>query len=310
MALPAQVERDLKEIEELEKQLAAPVQQVKDEETDEVEAQEPQLEDTEPEPKKPDSQVEAQPSEDFRQKYNTLRGKYDAEVPRLHAQVKELAQQVERLSQAKQTEQQTETETKTYVTDADREEFGEDLINVQRRVAQEVSAQYEGKVSKLEQTIENLTKRLDETGGKIGEMSFEQRLNQLVPDFAQVNRDPQWVAWLDGFDPILRGPRRSLAQKAFGEGDAEAVADYVKLFRGEQQPEPIDPRKAELEKQVAPTRNNTRTTPTSNAPKVYTEGEMNKAWNKVNTLNKAGRYEEANKLEADLSTAMLEGRVR
>lgn len=318
MALPAQVEQDIKDIEELEKQLSAQPDADIDDETSVAPDKDTENDATQdpPEqtpPPKPDSSEKAQETEDFKQKYNSLRGKYDAEVPRLHTQVKELLTEVNTLKQQLETKQETETppEPQSYVTDADREEYGEAMIDMQRRVAKEVGAQYETKIANLEKVINDLRSHIETTDGHVSEMTFEQRLTRLVPDFEQVNNDPKWFAWLDEVDPILRGPRRMLAQKAWVEGDAEAVADYVALFKQTQNPPETQRNADEIEKQVAPSRSNTTAVPANSSNKrTYSEAEMNREWNRVTTLNKAGRYDEANKLEAEISAAMLEGRVR
>ena len=143
---------------------------------------------------------------------------------------------------------------------------------------------------------------------------FSQRLAQLVPDFAEVDRDERWMKWLSEHDPMLRGPRRSQAQAAFDAGDAEAVAHYVGLWR-ETLAEPTEPEKpvvqAELEKQVAPTRSaNSVKQPTNQNSKTYSAREMDAAWNKVSLMMRRGKHEEAAKLEAELSAAYIEGRVR
>ena len=308
MSLPAQVENDLKELEAYEASLQNP-------EPPETETEpEPEIEETKAE-ETPDPQPEPEvKKEDFEQKYNTLRGKYDAEVPRLHAQVKELMEKVDQLSTAAAAPKpEAPPEPKQYVTDADKENFGEDLLDVQRRVAMEVAEKYQGQISKLEGTIAALTKRLDETGGQMGQMSFEQRLHMRVPDFDQINNSPEWVAWLNEVDPLVRGPRRVMAQKAFEAGDADAVADYVKLFKDSlkpAQPKQSD-RKAELESQVAPTRSSTPTrSAESQAGRIYSESQVNQLWDKVRTLSVSGQIDEAAQLEAELSAAYVEGRVR
>ena len=44
--------------------------------------------------------------------------------------------------------------------------------------------------------------------------------------------------------------------------------------------------------------------------KVYSEKELNNAWSKVRTLNSQGKYDDAEKLEAELTVAYMEGRVK
>ena len=109
MALPKQVQQQLDEVEELEKQLEAQGEEtkakpeVKKKKTSKkAKAKDTEVEVTDDEPIEEPVAVEATPADDsieevsesFKQKYATLRGKYDAEVPRLHQQVKELTDQM------------------------------------------------------------------------------------------------------------------------------------------------------------------------------------------------------------------------
>lgn len=330
MALPRQVEAELREIEELEKQIAAQnepeveaeADEPKEEVVEETEAEvtnEAKSEEPQPEEATPAEPPVAEVADDFKQKYNTLRGKYDAEVPRLHNQVKELTEQLDMfrkdMEDAKKAEAAKPKEKVSYVTDADREEFGEELIDVQRRVAREVAQEYDEKLEAQSKVIEALQKQLEDTGGQIGNMSFSQQLHQLVPDFDQIDNDERWVGWLNEYDPMVNGPRREMAQIAFNNGDAKAVAHYVNLFKESIKPkeQPVaDTRQAELEKQVAPTRSSSPTTQTATntTGKVYSNAEIERAWDKVRILNTQGKYGDAEKLEAELTSAYMEGRVR
>lgn len=329
MAIPRQVKKQIEEVEEIEKQLKAqekPKPETDSEDSQEVEAKE-NLDTTDEVPNETSSEVEKSGAEeptdepqveadDFKQKYNTLQGKYNAEVPKLHQQLRQLTEKLNAFEQAQEEKQKTESakprERVSYVTDADREEFGEELIDVQRRVAREVAQDYEERFEKQEAIIKALQKKLDNTGAQVGEMSFSQKLQVLVPDFAQIDNDPKWVEWLNEYDPMVRGQRREIAQAAFNNGDAEAVADYVKLFKQQMSGgEPVNNRQAELEKQVAPNRSVTNGKKSaSREARLYTQKEMDNQWNKIRTLSSRGKYDEAEKLEAELTSAYLEGRVR
>lgn len=323
MALPKQVQAQLDEVEELEKRIKTPLKEVvaSDKPDTDAEKQETATEKAaKPVEVKPADTSAPDVEETFEHKYRTLQGKYDAEVPRLHQRVKELTEKLDELSTklVEQSKQETSTKVEeevSYVTDADREEFGEELIDVQRRVAKEVAREYDKRLQAQEAVIEDLKKRLGETDGKIGHMTFAQKLAHLVPDFEQVDNDPRWIAWLDEHDPILRGPRRVQAAQAYNAGDAEAVAHYVSLFKQTiaDTPKPESTkRQSELEKQVAPNRsaNSSRTQSAGRDSKIYSAGEVKAAWDKIRVLNTRGKVDEAAKLEAELTTAYLEGRVR
>lgn len=334
MALPKQVQAQLAEVEKLEDALRARAdggEQPRETEeatqeapadTHEAESGAETEESAAPGDAKPADTPPTDVADDFRQKYLTLRGKYDAEVPRLHEQVRHLTEQLDQLR--KQLAERAETsgeptkpkEEVSYVTDADREEFGEELIDVQRRVAKEVAKEYEARLEQQAKTIEELREQVRNTGTRVGEMSFAQRLQQLVPDFAEVDRDERWIAWLNEYDPMLRGPRRAQAEAAYKAGDAEAVAHYVQLWRDslpapKEQPKP-DSRQAELEKQVAPTRSAAPQAKQNTGPntKVYSQRELSNAWEKIRVLNSRGQLDDAAKLEAEITAAYLEGRVR
>ena len=335
MALPKQIQAQLDEVEALEKQLA------QGEETETIEPTEVKEKKTSKKAKAKDTKVdmtevpvqreepvavEAEPADDipeevsdsFKQKYSTLKGKYDAEVPRLHQQVRELSEQMDAIRKEAETAQKVESEKPkervSYVTDADRDEYGDDLIDFQRRVAKEQAQEFEGRFEQQAKVIEELQSKISNTDSQVGEQGFTQRLNALVPGFDQLDNDERWVSWLNEYDPMSRGPRRDQAQAAFDAGDAEAIAHYVSLFNGSVNP--VDTSKSdrqkELEKQVSPNRSasTASTKSAGQSDKIYSTASSEKAWNKIRTLNTSGKYDEAEKLEAELTVAYMEGRVR
>jgi hypothetical protein len=330
MALPKQVQQ---QVEELEKQLEAQGEETKakpevkkNKTSKKAKAKDTEVEVTDDEPIEEPVAVEATPADDsieevsesFKQKYATLRGKYDAEVPRLHQQVKELTDQMnairEEAQAAKKAEAEKPKEKVSYVTDADREEYGDDLIDFQRRVAKEVSQDYEERFEQQSRVIQDLQSKISNTDNQVGEVGFTQKLNALVPGFDQLDNDERWVAWLNEIDPMTRGPRRDQAQAAFNSGDAEAVAHYVGLFRGSVEPvaNGKSDRQTELEKQVTPSRSASTVASKSsnNSSKVYSEKELDRGWTKIRDLNSQGKYDDAEKLEAELTVAYMEGRVK
>jgi uncharacterized protein YukE len=322
MGLPKQVEKQLKEIEELEKQLTVQPEEPPKAEEATPPVEEPPKAEAEQQPEVPESKPEVKPvepvaqesSEDkvWQQKYKTLQGMYDAEVPRLHAQVKELQSYVDKLRQETEAKPKKSEETKRekLVTDADVEAFGADLIEVQRKVAREVAMEFRSEIESLRAENAELQKQIQQTGSQIGEVTFEQRLHRLVPDFAQINADPKWVAWLDEYDPLIRAPRRAVAQQAFNSGDAEGVAHYVKLFReATAEPAANEAKQTEVQRQVQPTRSAASQTPVSQKGRTYTTKDVEKMFQKITSLNVAQKFDEAKKLEAEIDAAYMEGRV-
>jgi len=318
MALPKQVEQQLKEIEALEKQLLGETSPEPTEMAPDPEPQaEPQDPTTEaiPETKPAENKTAEVKEETWQQKYKTLQGMYDAEVPRLHAQVKELQNYVGQLRQQMDAKpdpaptQSTPAPRESLVTDDEVEAFGKDLIDVQRKVAREVSMEFRAELDALKAENSELRKQMQQTGNQVGEVSFEQRLYHTVPDWSALNNDPKWIAWLDEFDPMLRAPRRAAAQGAYNANDVEAVAYYVKMFKDANSTPQNDARQAELERQVQPTRNASAQTPVSQKGKTYTTRDVEKMFLKLKDLNIAHKYDDAKKLEAEIDAAYMEGRV-
>lgn len=326
MPLPKQVQNQVLELDELEKQLYGNAEPADpDKPVAKVVAPEAQQTPDAPTPE-PATEPESEPAKDqdeakvWKQKYKTLQGMYDADVPRLHQQVKELTASLEQLKasisekdkQAEQAQEEAKYERlKNLVTDEDRQEFGDELIEVQRKVAREETAELYKQLEAVKVENAKLRESLERTGSQVTQSSFEQRLISLVPDFNQVNVSPAWIKWLDERDPLLRAPRRVVAEKAYAEGDAEGVAHFVKLFKDAlKQAEPE--KKAvtqELESQIQPSKSTS--SPTTPSPKgaIYTNDQVRQMFVKVTQLNKMGKLDEARKLEAEIDSAYMQGRV-
>ncbi len=320
MALPKQVEAQLRELEQIEKQIAesqnpAPANPEPAEDppaepsTPEPTKIEPKPVDPKPEPTEP-----AIAEETWQSRYIALKGKYDAEVPRLHADVREFKAQLEKLQKTLETkpvDTKKPAAVEKLVTDADVQAFGEDLIEVQRKVAREVAAEFRSELDAMKAENEKLREQLNTTGSQVSEASFEQRLYRLVPDFQDVNADARWIGWLNEIDPLLRAPRKTVAQEAFNQGDAEAVAHYVGMFKSSIAPaeQPSD-KAAELEKQIQPKRSASSSANVAPQARIYTDAQIHKMFQQSADMSAKGRFEEAAKLEAEIDAAYREGRVK
>jgi len=308
MPLPKQVQKTLEDVEAVERSL-------KGEDTPEPETP----------PEQPDTEATAAPApvetpetdttseEKWEHKYRRLQGKYDAEVPRLHNQVKELSIQLHQMrqemsAQEQQAAQRQQEQAQRLVTDEEIEEHGQEYVDLYRRIARE---EFQKDLASLKQENEQLKQYIQQTGSQIGSLSFEQKLAQLVPDFGAINNDPKWVEWLDTYDPMLRSKRRDVAQAAMNSGDAEAVAHYVKLFRGESAPEQTKSasRQAEINRQVQPDRASAPTVQSSKTGKTYSQSDLGKMFRRVAVLGSQGKHDEARKLEMEIDSAFQDGRV-
>lgn len=321
MALPKQVEAQLRELEQIEKQIAEsqnpapadPEPQSKDNPPAEPSTPEPPAQQQVPVESKPEPTEPAIAEETWQSRYIALKGKYDAEVPRLHADVREFKAQLDKLQKAVETkpvETKKPAVAEKLVTDADVQAFGEDLIEVQRKVAREVAAEFRSELDAMRVENEQLREQLNTTGTQVSEASFEQRLYRMVPNFEAINADPKWIAWLNEVDPLLRAPRSTVAQQAFNRGDAEGVAHYVTMFQQSIAPvESKTDKTDELERQIQPNRGATSAPSASPKGKVYSNADIEKMFRRATDLGTKGQIDAAKKLEAEIDAAYMEGRV-
>lgn len=251
----------------------------------------------------PETSEREEPWED---RYRHLEGKYRAEVPRLHAELRELRAEIELLRQKADTHAHAapEQEPERFVTDQDVDAFGEDLIDLQRRVAREVGREFRAELTKLQQENQALREQV----GHVQFGSFETRLRQAVPDFDQVNQSREWIEWLNTYDPLLQGPRRVVAEAAYNRNDVDAVKAYVDLFKQTLVPAQRPDRQAELKRQVQPAKATAGVTPSAQA-KLYTSAEAAAVFNRIQRLTMNGDIDAAAALEAEISAAYVEGRV-
>jgi hypothetical protein len=311
MTLPKAVAAATEELAALEQQLQAPVEPETppDGQTETPPAPEPSPEPVTAAPVASSDVPPEVPEEKWEHKYRRLQGKYDAEVPRLHAQVRELQgvlAQMQQQMQAPPPPAEQPKEPEKYVSDEDVANYGADFVDIQRRITLDTTRE-------LRKQVEELKAQLHQQGTQVRTVSFETQLLDAIPDFKQVNNDPSWVEWLNAYDPLLRAPRRAVAQAAYAKGDVEAVKGYVDLWRKSQAPAqpaptPAVSRQQELQRQVQPSRA-TASAPASGAKKTYTMGEADALFNRIQHLTAQGRIDEAKRLDAEISAAYAEGRI-
>jgi hypothetical protein len=188
----------------------------------------------EPEPKR----------EDWKQKYSVLKGKYDAEVPRMADDIRELKQMLRESGEqvttlhaqvaALKAEPKPEPKPAAPLVSAEEiEQFGPDLIDVVERVAkQAVSPYVDQKVGEVASTVKQVNESVASTQKSVAESARERlyvSLDEKVPGWDGINKDPKFVAWLREEDGLSGQPRGVSLRSAFDRNDTEKV---VKIFKG------------------------------------------------------------------------------
>ena len=316
MALPKAVQAELDQAELIEKQLSGVAEQV---------TEPPQTEPAQDKPadpvavqEMPQTPVQDAPhAPDWEQKYNVLRGKYDAEVPRLHAQLREVNGQIQDFQrQIDEMRSKPAPEVKPVdtplVSEQDKEVFGEDLVNLQERIARAVAAPLEAHIAKLTERLSKYEGTAEQTAklqAETAEDKFFDRLAREVPNWEQINQDQQWLEWLGGRYPGMSATRQDQLSAARANLDLGSTVELFKAFV-DSTAKPTPPSNSqELQRQVAPPKTRASSEPVADSSnRVWTQAEIAAALDprKLRQMSAA----EVERVMSEIDIASAEGRVR
>lgn len=265
------------------------------------------------------------------QKYRTLQGMYNAEVPRLTRDNREMAKRLEQLEkllsdvsaqQAKPAAAQPVPER--YVSEEDVAEYGESL-DVMRKVTKEELAPLMAKLSNLDKVIQSLQKdvvpkveAVSQRQAASSEQQFWQTLTSRVPNWREVNDNPDFQSWLLERDPLTGLSRQTYLEDAQQALDAGRVVNFFTTWMQQNgveataQTSGAQKRSAgsELEKQVAPGRSRNSGTPSSKKGKLWSPDDISKFFDDVRKGKYKGREQERDRIERDIFAAQREGRIQ
>lgn len=259
--------------------------------------------------------TEPNPDNNWEQRFRVIEGKYRAEIPRLHDQNRELSERLEQALKALEEKAQTPVEEKKLVTDADVESFGADMVDMVRRAAREefdaLAKKFAAELDKRFGAVAAKVEQTEQVVVKSAKDKFWDAVDAKHADFAAVNSDPRWFAFLDTRIPGSRLTRRTLAENAIAELDAEALVEQINLFK-ESLPkaEPQQPakQKPSLNSQVAPNTSGASNPSPDPVGKIWTGAEYAAALDHRNMQRMSRADYDA--LVAEAETAFAEGRVR
>lgn len=271
-------------------------------------SQSPEPETQSPPPEEPAAQVtvtEQQPApeqedESWKQRYKSLEGKYKAEVPRLLASNKDLqaklaslASEIESLKNAAPKE--------SLVKPEEVDQFGEPLVDLIRRAAREETSSKDHEINALKRRLESF----EATAAKNTEVGFYERLNQLVPDWVEVNDNTGFHSWLSEHDELTGRPRQELLTDAENSRDATRVAKFFEAWKRTTQTKAATSSKS-LEAQVVPDATKGGSIPPGK--RIWTREEIQTVYDKA----RRGYLKDSEliAIEAEIETALAEGRIK
>ena len=268
--------------------------------------------------------------ENLTQKYRTLQGMYNAEVPRLHSQNKELSGRLQQMEQllasisAQQTSGrsgQAQPQVDPLITEKDQEEYGESL-DVMRRVTREELIPVAQKIAQIDRLLQqfqvnvvpqvnNLTHRQAVTA----EQQFWMDLTGYIPNWKDINEDPEFQSWLLEVDPLSGISRQTILEDAQRTLDVRRVGNFFKSWleiTGQATAAQNTRRNvsaSELERQVAPGKGRNSGAPTGTNAKQYSPDDIKTFFNDVRQGKYKGREAERDRIERDIFAAQREGRI-
>jgi hypothetical protein len=286
---------------------------------------------------------------EWEQRYRVLQGKYNSEVPRLLTQAREQNDAILQLR-----DQLTATQnllgslsvqqrgqsaapltdgtpaTVRLVKDEEIREFGDDLIDVMRRVAREEGAQL---LPEIDRRVAPVAHRADQAAAaatQVGkrvqrreQLTIYELLDKDVPKWREVNQDDAFVAWLDEVDPYSGHPRGAMLKQAYEANDGPRVVNF---FLGYQQEHaavtppagksaaaaPVGAPRRSLDTLVAPgtPKAGAASTQDGSGKRIWTRAEIGQFYAEVGTGRFKGTADQRKQLEADIFAAQREGRIR
>jgi hypothetical protein len=278
-------------------------------------AEPPAEPETPPEPAAP-------PETDWEQRYRTLQGKYDSEVPQMRNEMRQLRNLIGEM-QAPPAPPAPAT-TATVIPDEDVEAYGGDLIAAARRWAR---SEMESELQQLRSEVAGLKGGQQQLTAQTAHQQVVAALNadpELAGVWEDVNRDQEFLSWLDLRDPFSGEVRGHLLGQAFDRGDSSRVRAFFKSFIAEHTattrppaPTPPTPPAAEtgrptLESLAAPGRAS-GTGPTGGAPaekRVWTRNQITAFYRDCSTGKYDHREADRIRTEEDIFAAGREGRIR
>jgi hypothetical protein len=343
MALPKQIQQQIKDVEritgEMEKTQAAasddstpPVEEQEIAATASEEQEAPSSEETglrfdgEQSESEVVQEQEAPSDDGFEHKYKTLQGMFNSEkraneelLARINSLEGMLAKVQEPREAAAEPEQKPTPDA--HVSKEEYEEYGSDLIDVMKRAAREA-------VQEEMSTLRQENQQLKQVIGGVGqrqEMSDRERflaqLTTRVSEWKMLNNDPGFNNWLAEEDVYAGEPRKALLLKAFNVNDVERVARFftgylnetaaVQQATTEPTPKPNGKGKVKLESLAAPgvggsgSADNT----SKGADRMWKASDIRAFYEAARKQQFAGRDDEYRRIEQQIQTAMQQGRV-
>jgi hypothetical protein len=266
----------------------------------------------------------------YAQRWRSLQGVYNAQKRQLDDTQQRLAnmeQLVAQMQAAPAANAPAQAKRSQHVTDKDVTEYGADMVEFARRVSREEIVPLAQAVQQMMQRIDQLqgvvptVRQIADTQAKTAHEKFYDALTGRVADWKKINDNPRFHEWLMSADPLSGLQRQTLLTDAHSNLNVDRTVSIFDTWKREAgiadapandaaQSAAKASNISKLEKQVAPGRASSGTTPPAQQQKKqWSRGEIAQFFADKMAGRYKGREAEARSLESDIFLAQREGRV-
>lgn len=212
------------------------------------------------------------------------------------------------------------------LTQKDMDDMGPEMVDFVRRAAKEVAS---AQVADLQAQVRDLTSKLNGTASVVegdARARMHSLLNDHLPNWNEINHDPDFHAWLALRDAMSGVTRKKLLTDAYAGNEGPRVLSIFQSFVSETAalrpatpsadlppapaPQGHQPSRPTLEELAAPGRARTSAAPSApDAKQIIRTSDINAFYTAVRKGLYKGRETEMAAHEAELNAAMREGRV-
>lgn len=263
---------------------------------------------------------------DWERRFNSMKGRYD----RAEQQVRQLSEQISSLNNVIATMQATTTPPSSkeaeaaierLITPEEENDYGQDFLKVVGKKAKEellpVIKKYEDKISELEA-------RLQGVNGYVAQDArarmFEV-LDSKLPDWREINRNDDFITWLQLPDLYSGDIRHTLLKAAYERNDTNRVLAFFNGFLAEEAA--MSPAEARTEETRAPAPvldpkslaapGRAKSAAATSAPAekpIFTRAQIAKFYADATAGKYRGKDAERDRLEMQIFEAERDGRIR
>lgn len=248
--------------------------------------------------------------EDYETKFKVLQGKYNAEVPRLSAELREKNDVVQDL--------QTQLVSKNKPAPV-----AKDLEST--NLNPEAFAEYDPEVQDLVKAVTYLTDKVDSlttentnlkesvanvesTQSHTVQNDFITSLERAVPEWDTINKNPDFIQWLQEVEPISGSTRQQHLDNAAETLNANKAITIFEQFNDSVVSTPVVGNAERIAQQASPD-SLQAAAPVSEQKRSYTRLEIKQFYKDVANGRWKGYEDEAKAVEADIFLAPTEGRI-